>query len=48
VTIVGIDDNLLYNNLGVYHDEFQRMLAGSCLEAGIKPSDVIKDLITTL
>jgi hypothetical protein len=45
--IVRINDNLLYHNLRINHNEFQRMLARGGLERGIETTDIIKDLIAT-
>lgn len=48
VVVVGIDDNLLNDNLGVNHDEFEGVPAwGDVGEGGIEPTEVVEHLIAT-
>ena len=44
--VVGVDDDLFYDNLGVDHDELQLVLAGRRIgEFYLQPADVVKDLV---
>ena len=46
--VVGIDHDLLNDNLWVNHDDLQRMLTWSDVgEGGIEPTEVVEHLITT-
>ena len=45
--IVGIDDQLLYDDFRIHHHDFQCMLAcGSDVEIDAQPSEVVEDLAT--
>ena len=47
MVVVGVDDDALHHNLGVYHDELQLMFAWSdFFEVYFQPADIVEDLIT--
>ena len=45
--IVGVDNQLLYHDFGVNHDEFEGVLAWSGIEGHFEPTDVVEHFVTT-
>lgn len=44
VIVIGIDDNLLQDNLGIHHDDLKRMVPGwDAWERSIKPTHIVED-----
>lgn len=41
--VVGIDDEVLEHELGVYHDDADCMLAGWHTEGVVEPTEVVED-----
>ena len=46
MVVIGIDDNLLYNDFRIDHNELQCMLAsGNPFKGGIEPAEVVEYFI---
>ena len=47
VVVVRVDNNLFHYYFGVYHDDFQSVLARRDGEGGIEPTEVVEHLVAT-